>query len=461
MVELLSEQYDSVFSPPLENYSNLNLEHMKPERYSIMPEVIVNENKLEAAFSKMKCNAAPGSDGLTGGCLKRGGQLVKDALVDIFNHSIQETAVPSQARVAWISPTWKGKRKDLTENYRPIALTNQLFKILESIIRVEIIKHLEDIGMVDPAQHGSTKCRSTLTQLIEQQEEILKILEKGSNVDLIYLDFAKAYDKIDHKILLEKLKILGITGKTLEWIECWLTEKVQRVRIGQNLSTEKKVRSGIPQGSVLGPLMFILYIWDLNIKNVHEMLDPTKVAVILKYVDDTRLIFESRTEEDVICAQEMLNCIYAWQSYNNMQWNSTKFVRISMGSNVELKNVPLFTPEYQDVIEQKESTRDLGVIIDDSLRFASQRQAALLKARKKCGWVLRVFWTREEILWRSLIQPLQDYASQLWCPAWDKGDLALQESPLRMYSKKIVSCKNLNYWQRLIKIRMLSTNRRT
>ena len=152
-------------------------------------------------------------------CYKNGGNFVEDALIDIFNQSIDEENEISNTKLAWICPAWKGKSKLDAVNYRPIALTNIISKILEGIFRKEIIDHMVKAKIIDDDQHGSTSGRSTVSQLLDQQEQILSMIEKGENAELIFLDFSKAYDKIDHRICLLKLGEIGIKAKNLKWIE--------------------------------------------------------------------------------------------------------------------------------------------------------------------------------------------------------------------------------------------------
>ena len=287
------------------------------------------------------------------------------------------------------------------------------------------------------------------------------MLENGDNMEIVYLDFAKAYDKVDHLILIHKLQDIGISGHTLEWIKMWLTNRRQRVRVENELSQWDAVISGIPQGSVLGPLMFLIYIWDLQIQDIG---DPKNHQIIYKYVDDTKLLGKTNSMEQTIDIQKNLDVIYDWQNKNNMLFNGSKFVRLSLGPSEELKDIPLFTPNNDDIIEQKEVTKDLGVEIDDMVSFQHQRLKALKKVKNMSSWALRTFTNRNQhlmkTLWKTLIVPIQDYASLLWAPIFEKGDLKAQGTPLRQFSKRVNGLHNLNYWQRLHKLQLLSAQRR-
>ena len=152
------------------------------------------------------------------------------------------------------------------------------------------------------------------------------------------------------------------------------------------------------------------------------------------------------------------------QCDNNMEWNDSKFVRLSTGPNDDLKMLGLFTPEYNDMIGQEGVTRDLGIQVDQDYNFKTHRLLTAQKVTKQCGWILRTFATRDasvlKLLWKSLIQPLQDYGTQLWAPWKDKSALLIQETPLRNYTRRFSNMSQFNYWQRLSILKMFSTQRR-
>ena len=156
---------------------------------------------------------------------------------------------------------------------------------------------------------------------------MLKLLENGENVDVMYLDFAKAFDKVDLGILVIKLIKLGIKGALLRWIASFILGRRQAVKVGSKISSWSSVHSGIPQGSVLGPLLFLIFIADLGIDLNQD------ITLILKYVDDTKCIQQIRNEEDVELLQVSLDQLYKWQEENNMKFNGDKFQVLRLGKH--------------------------------------------------------------------------------------------------------------------------------
>ena len=242
----------------------------------------------------------------------------------------------------------------MCSNYRPVALTGHIGKVMERIIRPQLMDYLEANELLDPGQHGCRHGRSTITQLLHQYNMCLDLLLDGSNIDIIYLDFAKDFDKVDFSILMEKLVDLGITGKLGSWIGNFITNRRQGVRVGDQVSDWQDVQSGVPQGSVLGPILFLVHIWDMG-----SDLGPEEGS-ILKFVDNTKLVKPVRTSDDVEELQNTLKKLYDWQVLNNMEYNGKKFQLLRLGKDETLKNeTALFSDKFNDMIEPANWVRDL------------------------------------------------------------------------------------------------------
>ena len=192
------------------------------------------------------------------------------------------------------------------------------------------MEYLEIRGLMDGGQHGSRLGRSTLTQLIKQYDLILELLLEGSNIDIIYLDFEKAFDKCDLGVLIKKINDIGIKGKLGAWLGAFVLGRRQAVKVGGSTSSWLDVISGVPQGSVIGPLLFLIYIGDLG-KDIKD-----QGINILKFVDDTKIMKAIRKHEDVEALQDAKVKMEAWQSANNMSFNTSKFQLLRLEPNINI-----------------------------------------------------------------------------------------------------------------------------
>ena len=278
MAKILSAQYKSVFSPPKEEYSTLQL----PTRnITHIADLALTEVMFKEAMKEVNPTSAPGPDGVPAYLYHHFAEELAKPVTNIWKESLDTGHMPERTALAIITPILKAIDKSKPPNYRPVALTNHLTKIFERVLRKHIIKHIEVNDLMNKTQHGFRKGFSTITQILTYYDSILSILEDGGNVDSIYLDFSKAFDKVDHTILMRKLENIGITGKVLTWIQQFLTNRQQQVRVEDVLSSKEWVGSGVPQGSVLGPLLFLIMIIDID--------NDVRHSLIGSYADATRV----------------------------------------------------------------------------------------------------------------------------------------------------------------------------
>jgi hypothetical protein len=370
--------------------------------------------------------------------------------------SLRNADIPPQWKEAVITPIYKGKGdKSNPAQYRPISLTSQIIKLLERIIRVYLIWYLETNDAFPNSQHGFRPNRSTVSQLLEQYEEILEALSSQSNIDIIMLDYSKAFDKISQSILLHKLKDLGISGHIGRWIGHFLLNRTQRVSLHGHLSSPSHVLSGVPQGTILGPVLFLIYISDIGY-NITR-------STVSSYADDSKICKRIRNREDGLQLQIDINKLYEWTNTNLMQFNCEKFEALRIGKNETLKkDIQYKTPEGTE-INATSLAKDLGVHFNDKGTFSDHIKIKSKKAKQMVGYVLRTFLTRGRevmiILLRSLIFPILDYSCVVWNPHLQQ-DKVLLESPQRLLTSKIEGMESLDYYQRLQELKLYSAERR-
>ena len=407
------------------------------------------------ALDKLSGSAAPGPDGVPAIMLKRGKRQISRILSEIFKTSFDSGKLPDILKSSYIIPIHKGESRAEPSNYRNVSLTSHLIKSFERVLVKPLVRYLEVNGWMDSNQHGGRAGRSTLSQLILHHDKILQAMEEGKNIDAIYLDFAKAFDKVDHGLLLHKLKRMGVKGKLGRWIQTFLKGRTNEVLVGDVKSLTFLLKSGIPQGSVLGPILFLIYVTDIG----NELsVEP------LVYVDDTKVLKEIESEEDVEKLQEDLKKLHNWGKKNNMEFNKGKFVVLRYGKDKEIKeSTTYFSGDTEEVIEEKESTRDLGVIMQSDACFDEQIEKVCKKVRQKAGWLFRTFYNRQSWflrhMWNSLVQPHIDYCSQLWAPG-EGGNLQKLEKLLKDFTSKIPEVSETTYWERLKMLKMNSQQRR-
>ena len=417
--------------------------------------IAVTNEQMEEMITKIPNGASPGPDGILPCLLKAAKRSVARMLGAIARASLDTGELPDILKEALVSPIHKGGSTSDPAQYRPVCLTSHVGKTMERMVREAMVGHMEVMDKMDKSQHGSRQGRSTLSQLLEHHDEIVKMLETGQNVDVIYLDFAKAFQKCDHGLLLHKLKSLGITGKLARWIGSFLAGRKQRVVVDGQTSTSYTVTSGVPEGTVLGPLLFLIYVHDLG-----DDITSTKA----KYVDDMKVKKAVKKEEDVEELQDDLEKLYCWAENNSMQFNGKKFQVVRYGPNKDIKDeTTYFTENTKEVIERFETLRDLGVILSDTGKFEDHVEHVEKKVRQKIGWVLRTFYCRRpefmKTLWKTLILPHIDYASQLWMPI-KSMQIQKVEKLQKDFLRRIPMLRTQNYWQQLNTMKMISIQRR-
>ena len=447
---LLQDQYTKVFSNP-EN-ANPNVEN-KNVNLEEIHDFDISLKDITSAIKDIPINAAPGPDKIPAILLKECSNQLAKPLQLLWQKSLDTSDIPHQLKTQTIIPLFKKGPKSLAENYRPVSLTSHIIKLFERIVRKIIVKHIEKYNLLSKNQHAFIVGRSCQSQLLEHIDYVINSVQSNKNVDVVYLDFAKAFDKVDHKILLQKIESFGIKGKIYNWIKNFIENRNQQVLVEGILSRKEKVVSGVPQGTVLGPVLFLIYIDDLE--------ESLKHSLLRIFADDSKIVKDIENREDHQLLQEDINLAVKWSRDNNMELNKKKFQLMQYGTKNELK-LP-YDIGQETPLEKEQDIKDLGVYVSENLSWETHIAESVKRGRKCMGWILRTFKSRKAevllTLYRSYVIPLLEYASVLWTPYKIK-DIIKMESIQRSITAKIEGLKHLNYHQRLRALKLFSLQRR-
>ena len=459
MSELLSEQYASVFSKPIMTDEEIHSLFHGQDLNQKLCDVFFTELDIEEAISELADNSSAGPDNFPAKLLKECKSELSLPLYVIWRESLNTGKIPATCKSANIVPIYKGQGKSRAEakSYRPVALTSILIKIFEKILRKSIVEYFNKHELFNKNQHGFRSARSCLSQLLSHFDQVIRLLEEGKIVDVIYLDFAKAFDKVDIGLTLKKLHQHGIGGKLGLWLEAFLTQRVQQVIVDGQVSSPRQVMSGVPQGSVLGPLLFLVLIGDIDSDVVRSF--------VSSFADDTRIGKGICCEQDLETLQEDLNTIYLWAKANNMELNDEKFehLRYLPTKSTPPPCVNPYKSSSDTPIEEKSKLRDLGVTMSNDATFREYISQKVDRMKSTMGWILRTFRTRETLplltLYKSLVLSDHDYCSQLWNPS-SIGLIQSLENVQHSFTRKIQSVQELSYWDRLSALKLYSLQRR-
>ena len=456
----LQKQYSDMWSSPRpeDKIDNPN-EFFKVSDNKDEPKITdisFTKEKIRKAINKVRIDAAPGPDGISPYILKTFCEELLPPLEIIYNDSMDNSTFPSIWKKSDVTPVKKsGKSKSRAESFRPVALLSHLGKIMEVIIREELQTFLEKHNKLARQQHGFRSGKSCISQLLAHTEMVVVALESKVNIDSIYLDFQKAFDKADHQIIAKRCVEKGISGLLGKWILNYLSNRTQRVIANNEVSEELTVVSGVPQGSVLGPLLFLLLIdsiTDLNITSTMGI-----------FADDTRLVRQIWSEVDAANLQTDVEELYTWAEANNMLFNGDKFECIKIGVNSDLMcNYNYMTPNQNGSIEDVDCLRDLGILVSSTGDFREQIFKVVSKAKQRAGWINRSFMRNtiefRRFMYKTYVQGLLN-GSQVWAPIEPALILHL-ESVQRLYTVQTEGLQNCNYWTRLKRMKLYSVQRR-
>ena len=280
-----------------------------------IPDLTFTVSGIQHLLSTLNSNKASGPDNISPYILKHCAEEISPVLQIIFSQSLDSGVLPTDWLTANVCPIHKKGNRAEPSNYRPISLTSICSKVMEHIIYHTIIEHLNSNNILIENQHGFRSQHSCVTQLIALVEDLLFAMNHQKQIDVILLDFSKAFDSVPHQRLLKKLQHYGINNNIYNWIETWLTQRSQRVVLNGISSPPVSVQSGVPQGTVLGPLMFLLYINDIS----NNIQSPLRL-----FADDSLLYRVINTEQDTLQLQQDLDLLSDWAETWQLKFNVNK-----------------------------------------------------------------------------------------------------------------------------------------
>ncbi|EFA12433.1 hypothetical protein TcasGA2_TC005244 [Tribolium castaneum] len=376
----------------------------------------------------------PGPDQIPPKLLRTCAASLSGPLAKMMTKSFLQGTLPYEWLQATITPLYKSGDKLDPANYRPVSLTSTCCKIMEKVIVKELLTYMRKNNLIPEHQHGFLPGRSVVTNLLSCTNLWTKMLDTNQPVDIIYLDFSKAFDKVPHNLLLAKLESYGVTGNLLDWIRAFLSNRNYCVKVCGKFSYSKPVLSGVPQGSVLGPILFLLYTPDLLFS-----LDSYSA-----YADDIKL-FANPLVTDL---QDQLNLIFQWSEKWQIPLNIAKCCVLQCGHN---------NPKYLyhingTLLSVKTSTKDLGVIVNDKLGWSEQCLASVGRARKMFYLLKHVFPNPSvsfiSKVYITYIRPHLEFAIPVWRPYLLK-DIDLLERTQHLVTRWTHCLRQVSYEQRL------------
>ena len=402
----------------------------------------VTEEMVLKKLRNLDPSKSPGPDDIHPRVLKETASAIAPALTVLYNNILTSHDIPQDWRTAIITAIFKKGAKSDPGNYRPVSLTCIICKILESIIYDAIIEHLIKNKLLSKNQYGFVSKRSASLQLLAVLQLWCSILdESGNEIHDINMDFMKAFDTVPHRRLIKKLRSYGITGDILLWIEAFLQGRKQKVVVNGSSSDWCDVISGVPQGSVIAALLFVIYINDLP-ENIRSHL--------FLFADDCKFFREIATQEDIDIMQSDLDTLFEWSKKWLLTFHPGKCVnlRITLRKDTEPHVYHLGNDDLKNVDEVK----DLGVTVDGKLKFESHISGKVNKANQLWGAIKKAFKHMNPDIFKKLfcahIRPHLEYAVQFWAPYLRKSINQI-ESVQRRATKNIPGFKNHSYKERL------------
>ena len=378
-----------------------------PFRLSTIDETFVCDQLM-----KIKTSKSTGLTNIPACLLKDGCNALAKPLTILMNRSLAEGSIPSEWKHAIVTPVHKSGSKTDAANYRPISVLPVFVKILERAVHNMVYRYLQDNQLLSTYQSGFRPLHSTGTCLIDTTNKLLLNIDRGLLTGMVFLDLSKAFDTLDHERMREKLSQIGFNESAVVWFDDYLTNRTQSIALNCVVSDPQSLQYGVPQGSILGPLLFIIYI--------NELPSIIQNCSIQLYADDTLLFFSSSSVALIESTlSEDLNRMISWLNSNFLFLNYSKTKIMLIGTHQRLAKVNSFNIEAQDnKFDRVYKFKYLGVVIDSCLSWNDHIDYISAKISSQLGMLrkARKIIPREACvtLYDAMILPLFDYCSAVW-----------------------------------------------
>ena len=398
------------------------------------------------ALKKLKPNLAAGPDRLPPLLFKRIGKHIAKPLSLMFSSFLSIHQIPKEWSKSIVTPVFKTGRSCDVENYRPISLTCVACKVMERVIADQMLNYLRAHNLISKHQHGFMSRHSTVSNLLESVNDWTLALNNNKGVAIAYIDYAKAFDVVCHSKLLLKLSAYGITGDLIEWIRSFLSERTQCTRVNQSYSNYTSIVSGVIQGSVLGPLLFLLYINDVT-----DIFNSSCVGKL--YADDIKLYSVLENPFDYSDLQSNLSELQQWSDRWQLNVSYKKCNVLCLSNQKKSPQIDLVLGNSK--MPQIGNVRDLGVIIDSRLKFDIHINQIVTRAHRRANLIHKCFTSKDSsTLMRAFVtyvRPILEYASCVWSP-YTIGQVTKIEAVQRRFTKRLLCCCGMQYPERLAKL---------
>ena len=406
-----TENTCNLFAKYFSNCYNDNTSNIKPFRVKYQSQDIIHlepfsPNEIKTLLLSLDNNKRTSPDNIPSFVLKNISDQITEPLTNIFNKILELNEVPNQFKLSFITPIFKSGNKSLIKNYRPISILSHVSKIFEKLIYIRL--HTQLKVFISNNQHGFSYGKSTATNLSILSNKILDSFESNIETDIIYTDFSKAFDSVPHDLLIYKLSLFNFSPELIQLFTSYLSNRQQLVSLQGYKSNSFTAKSGVPQGSILGPLLFNLYINDL----------PSYLKCdSLLFADDLKIYKSISSIYDCLKLQEDLKSLSLWCETWRLSLNIEKCHLLKVSR--KKSHIDFDYSINSSKLKASHNLKDLGIIIQDDFKFNCHIKMSVSKALKTLGFIKRTSKDFKDdkslvILYNAIVRPSLEYGSVIW-----------------------------------------------